>query len=212
MTEPKDDWVPAVRGEIERERTIAPETLPTLSAAQRDALANVALGALRRTPSRAARRAWWRWAAPAAALAAAAALVLVLPRPPPADAFATYRVEVAGVETMRGAQPSETLVVAVGAPFLVVLRPRAESSAPPRHVHVFARDRGGIREAGLRADVASSGAVRVSGEGEALGGADALIIVLTQREVAPERLRAALVAGEDLPSTKAFEVRVAHPE
>ncbi len=233
MTDPRDDedWLGPLRDAVRHERTLDPRGLPTLEPAQREQLTASALEALRKpsaappresrdTKGLATRRAWLRWSAPIATFAAAAALFVILRRPEgSSDMLSAYRTEISGVETVRASRPTDTLAIAKGSPFAVVLRPEREDAPVVRSVQVFLRMPDGIRDATVEVEIAATGAVRVSGRGEALAGARALMIVLSRREASPASLRSSLsrtsagqreypLSGDDVREARVFEVPV----
>jgi hypothetical protein len=193
-------WLGSVREALEEEATATAASV-TADPAVREALAKKALEAYAPAKPRVVRLAW---ALPAVAMAAA--LLLFLKRPPSDEAFIAYHVEVTSVATTRGPQEAASrLVVAPGVPFVVVLRPEKTADEPVHHAYAFARSKAGVRTVDATTDVASTGAVRVSGDGAALGDADELIVVLTRGEARADVWPPALTQRDDadytLPAT-----------
>jgi hypothetical protein len=204
MTDEDDAlWLGSVREALEDEALSSSEPRVTADPAVREAIAKKALEAY--APPKRASVVRLAWALPAVAMAAA--LLLFLRRPSEEGAFIAYHVEVTGVATTRGPEPAAParLTVAPGVPFGVVLRPAASADDPVHHAYVFVRSKAGVRAVDASAEVAVSGAVRVTGDGAALGDADELIVVLTRREARPDVWLPALTPRADAEYTLSAE-------
>ena len=180
MTEEDAPWLRAVRGAVDNERGAEPLSLDE---SERARIASTLARAVTKAPK--ARTFWMAGAGGGLALAASVALLIVNGARSPG--LPVYSVELIGAAEERGAPSRDTasatasqapLVVRPGAEFVIVLRP-TQTSPAPTHVTVSGLVDGHLQPMVVDIEKATTGAVRIRGDGRAVASASELVIELT---------------------------------